>query len=135
MESNHEQVFFQTKINSLVEKIKKKPLFDETCIFSLGARLLGDKWTIIILVALMEGKKRYGELQKQVPTISPKMLAQTLRKLEDLELVKRVVYPEVPPRVEYELSRFGHSVRPAITMLCEWSVEHESKIRKLSKDL
>jgi DNA-binding HxlR family transcriptional regulator len=135
MESKKEQVFFQTKIDSLIEKINKKPLFDETCIFSLGARLLGDKWTIIILVALMNGRKRYGELQKQVPTISPKMLAQTLRKLEELDLIKRDVYPEVPPRVEYELSKFGQSVRPAITMLCEWSVEHESKIRRLSKDL
>ncbi len=135
MEAKKEQVFFQTKIDSLIEKINKKPLFDETCIFSLGARLLGDKWTIIILVALMNGRKRYGELQKQVPTISPKMLAQTLRKLEELDLIKRDVFPEVPPRVEYELSKFGQSVRPAITMLCEWSVEHESKIRRLSKDL
>lgn len=130
-----ENILFQSKIDSLVEKIKRKPIFDETCIFSLGARLLGDKWTIIILVVLMEGKKRYGELQKQIPTISPKMLAQTLRKLEDLELIKRVVYPEVPPRVEYELTKFGHSVRPAITILCEWSVGHEAKIRKLAKNV
>ncbi|MBO9666130.1 MAG: helix-turn-helix transcriptional regulator [Bdellovibrio sp.] len=130
-----EEAFFQEKIDSMIGKIKKKPLFDETCIFSLGARLLGDKWTIIILVVLMEGKKRYSELQKQVPTISPKMLAQTLKKLEELDLVKREVFPEIPPRVEYELTTFGKSVRPAITVLCEWSVGHESKIRKMAKNI
>ncbi len=134
MNSAQEKKLFNLKIDDLVAKIKKKPLFDETCIFSLGARLLGDKWTIIILVVLMEGTKRYSELQRQVPSISPKMLAQTLRKLEELDLVKRIVYPEVPPRVEYELTKFGLSVRPAITMLCEWSVENESRIRKLTKD-
>ncbi|UYL08849.1 helix-turn-helix transcriptional regulator [Bdellovibrio sp. SKB1291214] len=127
--------FFEERIEGMISKIRRKPLFDETCIFSLGARLLGDKWTIIILVILMEGKKRYSELQRQIPTISPKMLAQTLKKLEQLDLVKRQVYPEVPPRVEYELTSFGKSVRPAITILCEWSVEHDSKIRRVAKNV
>ncbi|MFS4460721.1 winged helix-turn-helix transcriptional regulator [Bdellovibrio sp. HCB2-146] len=133
--SRNEQTFFDEKIEAMVGKIKKKPLFDESCIFSLGARLLGDKWTIIILVVLMEGKKRYSEIQRQVPTISPKMLAQTLKKLEELELIKREVFPEIPPRVEYELTAFGKSVRPAITVLCEWSVDHETKIRKMAKKI
>jgi DNA-binding HxlR family transcriptional regulator len=58
-----------------------------------------------------------------------------LKKLEELELVKRVVFPEVPPRVEYELTSFGKSVLPTITMLCEWSVKNESKIRKFGKKI
>jgi DNA-binding HxlR family transcriptional regulator len=132
-ESRAETQLLENKVESTIERIARKPLFDETCIFSVAARLLGDKWTIIVLVALLERRKRYGELQKQIPTISPKMLVQTLKHLEELELVKREVFPEVPPRVEYELSDFGRSLGPLIAVLCDWSIDHESKLRKLVK--
>lgn len=122
----------QTKVETMIERIAKKPLFDETCIFSIAARHLGDKWTLIVLVALMERTKRFGELQTQIPTISPKMLVQTLKKLEKLELVKREVHAEVPPRVEYELTKFGHGLRPMISLLCEWSIDHEKKLRAVN---
>jgi DNA-binding HxlR family transcriptional regulator len=126
-----ERALLQEKVETTIERIAKKPLFDETCIFSVAARFLGNKWTIIVLVALLERRKRYGELQKQIPTISPKMLVQTLKHLEDIEIVRREVFPEVPPRVEYELTDFGKSLGPVIAILCDWSVDHEPKLRKL----
>uniref|UniRef100_A0A2A4YWM4 Transcriptional regulator n=1 Tax=OCS116 cluster bacterium TaxID=2030921 RepID=A0A2A4YWM4_9PROT len=131
--NNQLSLLLNDNTQSIIDRISKKPLFDETCIFSLAARLLGDKWTIIVLVALMEKTKRYGELQKQIPTISPKMLVQTLKNLERAGLVNRKIYPEVPPRVEYKLTDFGHSLIPVVSLLCEWSVEHEAKLRKWSK--
>ncbi|RYZ71429.1 MAG: transcriptional regulator [Proteobacteria bacterium] len=132
MSSNSSEAkMLDKKVESTIEMITRKPLFDETCIFSIAARHLGDKWTLIILVALMERTKRYGELQAQIPTISPKMLVQTLKKLEQLELVERKIFPEVPPRVEYKLSKFGKELRPMISLLCEWSIDNEKKLRKL----
>ena len=132
MSSNSSEAkMLDKKVESTIEMITRKPLFDETCIFSIAARHLGDKWTLIILVALMERTKRYGELQAQIPTISPKMLVQTLKKLEQLELVERKIFPEVPPRVEYKLTKFGKELRPMISLLCEWSIDNEKKLRKL----
>ncbi len=128
-----EASYFKRTVETTIDRIAKKPLFDETCIFSLAARLLGDKWTIIVLVALLERKKRYSELQKQIPTVTPKMLTQTLKHLEEKGLVKRYVYAEVPPRVEYEMTAFGKSLSPVISVLCEWSVQHESKLRSTVK--
>jgi DNA-binding HxlR family transcriptional regulator len=130
-----EALFFEKKIESTIERIVRKPLFDETCIFSVAARFLGDKWTLIVLVALLERRKRHGELQRQIPTISPKMLVQTLKRLQELEIVKREVFPEVPPRVEYELTEFGRSLGPLIAVLCEWSVQNEPRLKKLVKRL
>ena len=131
MNKKVEKDVMQRKVQNTLEAIIRKPLFDETCIFSLAARFLGDKWTMIVLVALMEITKRYGELQKQIPTISPKILAQTLKDLEERGFIKRHVYPEIPPKVEYSLTPFGKSLIPVLSVLFDWSVEHEAKLRKL----
>jgi DNA-binding HxlR family transcriptional regulator len=126
-----ENELMNRNVQNTIEAIIRKPLFDETCIFSVAARFLGDKWTMIVLVALMEGQKRYSVLQKQIPTISPKMLAQTLKNLEDYGLISRTAYPEIPPRVEYTLTPFGKSLRPVLSVLFNWAVENEKKLRKL----
>lgn len=131
MNKKIEKEIMQTKVQNTIDKIIRKPLFDETCIFSVAARFLGDKWTMIVLVALMERTKRYGELQKQIPTISPKMLAQTLKDLEERGFISRTVYPEIPPRVEYSLTALGKSLMPVLSVLFDWAVEHEPKLRKM----
>lgn len=132
MNKKTEKEVIRRKVQNTIEAIIRKPLFDETCIFSVAARLLGDKWTMIVLVALMEKTKRYGELQKQIPTISPKMLAQTLKDLEGRGFIQREVYPEIPPKVEYSLTPFGKSLMPALSVLFDWAVEHEEKLRDLN---
>src|SRR6266436_2875846 len=90
--------------------------------------LIGDKWTPIIVYILGQGTKRYGELQRHLPDVSKKMLTQTLRTLERDGLLNRKVYAEVPPRVEYNLTRSGRGFLERVTSLCAWAEAHESEL-------
>ena len=114
----------------LVTKVQMETMNNETTIYDedyASRRLLdviGDKWKPIVLVILGNGLKRYGELQRQLPDVSKKMLTQTLRTLETDGLLKRTVYAEVPPKVEYELTRLGHSFLGPVMALCQWASSH-----------
>lgn len=110
-----------------------KSNLDESCILNQSLALIANKWTLLILMALMQETKRTNELQKQINGISPKMLNQTLKKLIGYDMVKRKVYPEVPPRVEYSLTEFGISTADPLAALLDWSVEWENKLTKLYK--
>lgn len=84
---------------------------------------LGDKWTIHVVALLYEakdGQLRFSELKNSIDGISQKMLTVTLRALERDGLVKRSVFPEVPPRVEYELTELGRTLLPAMRSLMDW---------------
>lgn len=117
----------------LQESLSLKSNLDESCILNQSLALIANKWTLLILMALMQGTKRTNELQKQINGISPKMLNQTLKKLIDYNMIKRKVYPEVPPRVEYSLTDFGISMSDPLAALLDWSVEWEDKLTKLYK--
>lgn len=82
--------------------------------------LIGDKWTPIVIHILGQGTRRYSELQRQLPDVSKKMLTQTLRSLERDGLLRRRVYAEVPPRVEYDLTVMGRVFLEPVTALCGW---------------
>jgi DNA-binding HxlR family transcriptional regulator len=86
--------------------------------------LLADKWTIPVIHALARGTKRTGELKAELGTVSQKMLTQTLRMLELTGLVERKVFPVVPPRVEYSLTRMGESINEPLSVLCDWVETH-----------
>jgi len=86
--------------------------------------LLSDKWRIPILHILSPGRLRSGELQKAIAEISPKVLTQTLRGMERDGLISRVVYPVVPPKVEYELTSMGRSLLDPLRQLCLWAKAH-----------
>ena len=90
--------------------------------------LIADKWTTLVIYLLSGGTKRYGELQREIQGISQKMLTQTLRKLEEDGLVKRTVFPEVPPRTEYELTPLGRTLREPLSALCRWAAEHLGEV-------
>jgi DNA-binding HxlR family transcriptional regulator len=90
--------------------------------------LIGDKWTPIILFILGEGTKRYSELQRHLPDVSKKMLTQTLRALEQGGLVRRKVYAEVPPKVEYDLTPRGRVFLEPVSALCEWAQHHQEDL-------
>ncbi len=92
--------------------------------------LIADKWTTLVIYLLAGGKHRYGELHKRIEGISQKMLTQTLRQLEDDGLVNRRVYPEVPPRTEYELTPLGETLREPLSALCRWAEEHLPEVEK-----
>ena len=100
----------------------KEPL--KPCPIEKTLRLIVGKWKTILLWHLSSGTKRYGELKKLIPDVSEKMLIQSLRELEKDELVIRKVYPEVPPKVEYLLSKRGKSLSPLICALNTWGAKH-----------
>ena len=90
--------------------------------------LIGDKWTPIIVFLLGQGTKRYGELRRHLPDVSKKMLTQTLRALERDGLLKRKVYAEVPPRVDYDLTPLGRVFLEPVTSLCAWAQAHKDDL-------
>ncbi|MFI9030260.1 winged helix-turn-helix transcriptional regulator [Streptomyces sp. NPDC053560] len=82
--------------------------------------LLANKWTGLAITALEDGPRRFGELRRKLEGVSPKVLTQTLRRLEDHGLVDRTVYAEVPPRVEYELTPLGRGALEPLAHLRAW---------------
>ena len=90
------------------------------CPVATTISLLSSKWKILIVRDLLGGTKRYGELKQSVAGVSQKMLTQSLRELENDGLVIRKVYPEIPPKVEYRLSRLGETLHPVVDALVAW---------------
>lgn len=89
--------------------------------------VIGGKWKCVILCHLTHGKKRTNELRKLMPNITQKMLTQQLRELEADGVIKRIVYNQVPPKVEYELSEYGWSLQSILNALCAWGELHLDK--------
>src|SRR5919198_2439613 len=87
---------------------------------------IANRWTALIVQSLANGTKRYSELRRELGGVSHKMLSQTLRALERDGIVKRTVYPVVPPKVEYTLTPLGQSLIEPLVMLCEWTTQHRS---------
>ena len=89
--------------------------------------LISDKWKVLILRDLMPGTKRFGELKKPVGNVSQKVLTTQLRAMEENGLVRREVYAEVPPRVEYSLTELGKSLKPILDSLWAWGEAYKAK--------
>ena len=85
--------------------------------------VIGGKWTMIILRDLFAGIKRFGELRSSIGNISPKILSQRLRYLEKKGIIRRKIYPEVPPKVEYTLTARGRSLSSIVDKMREWGEE------------
>jgi DNA-binding HxlR family transcriptional regulator len=112
-----------------LERIAKMEVFDEGCEAHQALERIANKWTVLIIYALVQGTKRYSELQRQIKGISPKMLIQNLRNLERCGLVNRQVYPVVPPQVEYSLTPLGESLIEPLAILGEWAYRHMDDIK------
>ena len=97
------------------------------CALELTMDLIGGKWKLIILWHLLDGSKRFNQLDKLIPAITKKMLTTQLRELEEKGLVNRKVYPQVPPKVEYSLSERGHSLEKILNDLCSWSKDYANE--------
>lgn len=104
-------------------------LFDTSCAGHQLLEHIANKWTILIIYALSQGKKRYSELKQQIVGVSPKMLIQTLRNLERYGLISREVYPTVPPRVDYSLTPLGASLVEPLAVLGEWAYQHIADVK------
>ena len=90
--------------------------------------LIGDKWKVLILRDLMNGKMRFGELKKSIGSVSQKVLTAQLRDMEKSGLVNRTVYAEVPPKVEYSLSETGKSLEPILNAMKNWGEDYKSSL-------
>ena len=82
--------------------------------------VVGGTWSTLVVRDLLGGRKRFGELRSSLGRVSPKTLAENLRRLEDQGLLTRHAYAEMPPRVEYELTDHGRSLEPVLSALWEW---------------
>lgn len=96
-----------------------------------GLELIADQWTLLVIVALQQGTKRFSQIHAQIERISKKMLTQTLRALERDGLVKRVVYPVVPPMVEYSLTTLGQTLIEPIWALRDWSEQYIEEVERI----
>ena len=90
---------------------------------------VGDKWSLLIVMILSNGSRRFSELKREIDGISQRMLTLSLRGLERDGLVTRTVTPSIPPRVDYELTELGISLRQPVKALGDWAIEHIGCIR------
>src|SRR5438552_16758475 len=91
---------------------------------------VGDKWTVLVVVTLGEGPKRFNELRRAIASISQRMLTLTLRGLERDGLVTRTMFPTIPPRVDYELTELGRSLLAPVAALGSWARQNRPKIQQ-----
>jgi DNA-binding HxlR family transcriptional regulator len=91
--------------------------------------VLGGKWKPVVLCHLKDnGTMRTSELKRAIPNITQKMLTQQLRELEEDSIIERIVYQQVPPKVEYKLSDYGQSLSEILSSLCQWGEFHIAKM-------
>lgn len=90
------------------------------CSVETTLTLISNRWRVLILRDLMGGPRRFNELKKSVGAITQKVLTANLRAMEESGLLTRTVFPEVPPRVEYELTDLGYSLKPILDSMREW---------------
>lgn len=86
--------------------------------------IVGGKWKMPILSLLFQGTKRYGELRQQLPGVTERVLTMQLRELEQSGIVRREVYAEVPPKVEYSLTDLGLTLEPVFQVMLSWSEKY-----------
>ncbi len=89
---------------------------------------IGDKWTVLVVMTLAGGSKRFNELRREIPSVSQRMLTLTLRNLERDGLVSRTVTPTIPPRVDYELTELGKSLQEPVLALSQWALDNVETI-------
>ena len=89
---------------------------------------IGDKWSVMIVMSLRAGPRRFNEIKRAIGIISQRMLTLSLRGMERDGLVTRKVFPTTPPRVEYELTALGHSLRGPVEALGQWAIDHQAEI-------
>jgi len=102
--------------------------FAKACASRVVLDRIGDRWTVLVVVALADGRLRFSELRARIEGVTPKVLTQTLRALERDGILTRTVYAEVPPRVEYELTGLGRDLLAPIDAVRVWAEQHAAMI-------
>ncbi len=103
---------------------------------AIGAVLdvIADKWTIMVVRALANGPVRFNEMKRQIGGVSQRMLTLTLRNMERDGLVTRTIFPTIPPRVDYELTRLGHALTKPLTELAVWAEKHLPEVESARRN-
>jgi DNA-binding HxlR family transcriptional regulator len=104
-------------------------VLDQHCESRQALDRIADKWTCLVVYALVDGPKRHGELRRTIDGISQKMLTQTLRSMEADGLVQRTVFDVVPPAVEYRLTPLGETLKAPLVAICTWAMEHLAEMQ------
>lgn len=91
--------------------------------------LISNRWKVLIIRDLLQGVKRFGELKKSLGNISQKVLTTNLRSMEEDGLLIRTVYSEIPPRVEYQLTELGYSLKPVLDAMNQWGEYYKGEIK------
>jgi DNA-binding HxlR family transcriptional regulator len=114
-----------------VPVLPPSPHADGSCraVASVLARV-GDKWSVLVIMLLIDGPRRFNELKRMIGGISQRMLTLTLRGLERDGLVTRTVFPTIPPRVDYELTDLGRGLAEPVKALGQWAFEHLPEIER-----
>ncbi len=115
------------------ESKKEKAYF---CPVELTLGIMGGKWKVLILYHLMaNGTVRFGELRKILTSVTQQMLTSQLRELESDGIIKREVYPVVPPKVEYSLTTYGKTLIPMLEFMMAWGKKHEKMTKRPRKKI
>ena len=110
---------------------ERKILPSLNCGLDLIGEVLYGKWKIRLLWFIHEGHKRQSELQRKIPDASRRVLNIQLKELEEHELISKIIYPVVPPKVEYSLTDFGETLIPVISALGNWGDENQVRLRNV----
>ena len=108
-------------------------VFNAECPAQMALDLVANKWTLLVLLALLGGAKRHGTLRRKISGITQKMLTQTLRRLERDGLIRREEYPTRPPQVEYALTALGVTLRAPILALSAWAEAHAWELEQVGQ--
>lgn len=110
---------------------ERKIIPNLNCGLDLIGEVLYGKWKIRLLWFIDQGHQRPSELQRKIPDATRRVLNMQLKEMEEHELVSKVIYPVVPPKVEYSLTALGKSLIPLVGALGQWADEHEDRLRML----
>lgn len=103
---------------------KQRHTFYGNCPVEAALDIIGGKWKAILLFHILDGTKRFNELGRLLPGLTPRMLTTQLRELEADGVITRTIYPQVPPKVEYSVTSFGRTLQPLLQELAAWSETH-----------
>lgn len=104
-------------------------VLDQNCESRRALDRLADKWTCLVVYALLNGPQRHGELKRRIQGISQKMLTQTLRSMDADGLVQRTVIDPIPPHVEYALTPLGQTLSEPLVAICQWAMDHLAEMQ------
>lgn len=102
---------------------KNKDFNPNNCPVTHCLNRIGGKWKIVIMYGISQKVNRFSSLQRAMPLISKQMLVNQLRELEEDKILERIIYPEIPPRVEYKLTEYGLSLMPVIRVMQDWGLK------------